>query len=424
MPRRTTRRPLPAGRSLLAISMTLLIATAWGCRSQERSSPEAAAPTAEVAATPAAPVCPDVASAADPVKYSFVILGCNRVDRHDTEGLPSTANVAQLDRIYEEIGALPRLPDMIFFTGDLVLGLKDKNDEAPNLSDPLEFELEHWLKIYDSSPLAGKPIQLVAMMGNHESLEFSSAANGEVPNPAAEATWLEVMNKHPDTSTLEDYSPCEPGDDPVCSANELNYSFRFQGDHFVVLNTDPLNPDDHSQYIATVPTTWLAKDIGAARQDPDVEHVFAFGHKPASTSDDYSLGEHEAMRNELWKALNGSPDKNGYYLVAHVHAYERELFTSTPDTNGDTYTGWEVIGGNAGSPLGWTQREISPDAFTPGFSPPAWKQHFGFTVVTVTKSEKVYVQHHGWVLGDDYLKTDPKEQPTQCWDSADVTVSG
>ena len=404
----------------MAISLALLLGTTYGCEmSEEHGSTGAEQAPGKMATTaPSANACPDV-GVNDPVKYSFVILGCNRVDRKDTTGLPSTANAEQLNRIYDEIAALPRQPEMIFFTGDLVLGLKDTNNEAPpNTADPLEFELDHWVSLYKGSAIADKPIQLVAMMGNHEALQYENGS--EVPNPDAEATWLKVMNEYPDTTGLQDYEPCLSADDPVCSDNKLNYSFSFKGDHFVVLNTDPY-PN-----IATVPTDWLAENIGSARQDPNVEHVFAFGHKPASTSDDFSLGEHPSMRDEFWKALNGSADKNGYYLAAHVHAYERQLYTTPPDPDGGTYTGWEVVAGNAGSPLGWTQREIAPDSFTPGFSPPTWEQHFGYTVVTVTSSEKVYVQSHGWKAGQDqeYLVTDPKTQPTQCWDSADITSSG
>src|ERR1700738_4176399 len=54
--------------------------------------------------------------------YSFAVIGCNRVDKADTAGNVSTANLEQLTRTFADIAALSPRPNLVFFAGDLVLG--------------------------------------------------------------------------------------------------------------------------------------------------------------------------------------------------------------------------------------------------------------------------------------------------------------
>ncbi len=65
------------------------------------------------------------------VDYSFVTVGCNRVDYTDTTATAgtefstgkSTANVYQLNRLFTEVSQLVPLPKFIFLTGDMVMVL-------------------------------------------------------------------------------------------------------------------------------------------------------------------------------------------------------------------------------------------------------------------------------------------------------------
>ena len=54
----------------------------------------------------------------DPVVYSFVVVGCNRIDKEDVDlsKNPSTANVVQLNRTFADVAALTPKPNFFFKT--------------------------------------------------------------------------------------------------------------------------------------------------------------------------------------------------------------------------------------------------------------------------------------------------------------------
>lgn len=55
----------------------------------------------------------------DQTAYSFAVLGCNRVSATEVaSALPSTANLAQLERSFAEIAAAQPPPQIVFFTGE------------------------------------------------------------------------------------------------------------------------------------------------------------------------------------------------------------------------------------------------------------------------------------------------------------------
>jgi hypothetical protein len=91
----------------------------------------------------------DVAANTRPVRVvmSFVVIGCNRVMLSDVSGdNPSTANLAQLERSFDEIAKLRPHPNLVFFTGDMVMGL--------NLDlNVLRNQLESWVDEYRSMHL-------------------------------------------------------------------------------------------------------------------------------------------------------------------------------------------------------------------------------------------------------------------------------
>ncbi|HAP61972.1 MAG TPA: hypothetical protein DCR93_21555, partial [Cytophagales bacterium] len=109
----------------------------------------------------------------DEVVLSFAFLGCNRVsygDRNnDSATNITTANLAQLKRIFEELSAMERKPELFFFLGDLVEG--EKFDVT------LERQLPAWFAQYNDpgfSPISQSGIELVAVPGNHEMLYYDS----------------------------------------------------------------------------------------------------------------------------------------------------------------------------------------------------------------------------------------------------------
>ena len=139
-----------------------------------------------VAAAGAAAVsCSDSTTgpAIDPngVAYSFVVVGCNRLAAPETLGVVSTANVQQLNRDFADIAAMSPKPNFLFFAGDMVFGYT-------NDSTALDRELKGWIALYQASPLASSGVELVTVPGNHETDNLAKVAV-----PAAERVWLRDM---------------------------------------------------------------------------------------------------------------------------------------------------------------------------------------------------------------------------------------
>lgn len=327
-----------------------------------------------------------------PQPYSFAFLGCNRVAQGDiTPADPSTANLPQLERSFDEIAATRPAPEVVFFTGDLVYGLD------PDLS-VLRSQLEAWVRVYRASALGRNPrIRLVALPGNHESLQGSGS--DETSNPGAEQVWLDVMSPF----IAGDNGPGRGGPDQLeTDQSRLTYSFDLHDTHFVVLNTDPFGAP------ATVPLYWIAGDVGAARQNASVRHIIALGHKPAFTPpiahESDSLDTYPEMRDVFWDLLNGADA--AAYLVAHAHVYYRSQPSST--TEPSVVGTWQVVAGNAGSP-------VDSDWAASGAVP-----FYGYSIVTVTPGGALELKTYGRNFDQaDYLAPSPPEQyPTTVRDQA------
>jgi len=331
------------------------------------------------------------------VAYSFAVLGCNRVNGSDvTPQNPSTANLAQLERSFAEIAALQPTPSLVFFTGDLVYGL------TPDL-DVLRGELEAWVQVYRASPLGQNPaIRLVALPGNHESLQSQPDHQPEVSNPGAEQVWLDVMAPF----IAGDNGPPAGGPDHLqTDQSRLTYSFNFRDSHFVVLNTDPCGAP------ASVPVNWLTNDLVAARQNGSIAQLFVLGHKPAFTppdaTPDDSLDSQPDLRNVFWDALNNYD--TAAYLTAHAHVYNRSR-PETPTQPGIART-WQVVAGNGGSAVDpmWAQSGVTP--------------YYGYAVVSITTDGLALLTGYGRDFDQsNYLAPSPPQQyPTTVRDSADIT---
>jgi len=197
----------------------------------------------------------------DSLVFSFVTVGCNREDKKDMDSSnPSTANVAQLTRTFEEVASLNPRPDYFFFTGDMIFGYA-KDDTAK-----LDKEMKAWRKLYESSPLAKTNTKFVAIPGNHELL-YSKKAGGA--SLLAEKAWARVMMPYIAGSN----GPKPGGKDSVnTDESRLTYSFDYKGGHFVILNTDEVGLETE------VNNYWIADDISKARASGSKKHICVFTH--------------------------------------------------------------------------------------------------------------------------------------------------
>ena len=292
--------------------------------------------------------------------YKFIVSGCNRVDPADTLGNPSTANVYQLNRMFQEVSQMNPLPKYLFFAGDMVLGY-----EKDTLK--LEKQLTNWLSLYKASPLFNTSVQLVAIQGNHETQD---KAAGKVSFVAAERTFIRVMGKY----IIGSNGPVATGliagtDSLITDQSKLTYSFDFNNDHFVIVNTDPVGRDGKASY------KWIANDIKNARLK-GARHIFGIGHKPAytghfkTTAD--GLENNLVQRDSFW--TNMEKYQADAYFSAHIHASD-----SIQPHSSKT---WQIIAGNGGS-LVEPLFASAPNAY------------FGYVVVNVWSNDSVDVKNMG-----------------------------
>lgn len=315
------------------------------------------------------------------VAYSFVVMGCNRVAATESLGVASTANVQELNRDFSDIAALNPKPNFLFFAGDLVFGYT-------NDSTALDRELKGWISLYQASPLATSGVELVTLPGNHETDNLSKVAYAP-----GERTWLRDMGAY---ITRGGNGPGAGGPDSLATdQSKLSYSFDFKDAHFVTLNTDPVGKDWH------VPDHWVATDLAAARSR-GVKHIFVIGHKPAypyPTTPTDGLVEDQPARDAFWTSLVNNQVEAMF--SAHNHMYYRSQPT------GHT---WMVIAGNGGTPIDAT---ADPTIVPTG-------TYFGFTLVTVTNSGRVFSKSYGRDVPAAGYATAPTT-PTTMRDSVEIT---
>jgi len=333
--------------------------------------------------------------------FSFVVMGCNRVDPTDPllpagTDLPSTANLAQLDRTFAEVAKLDPLPDYFFFAGDLVMGYTDDNHE-------LNSELQAWVDHYRASPLYGTKVRMVALPGNHETQSAS-----KISTLLAEQTWLNLMDEFIVGANGEQANDSAL-DNLQTDQSKLSYSFDHNGSHFVVLNTDPVGAD------WTVPVKWVQEDAMAARA-AGAKHIFAIGHKPAYgwpgavtdsllgkgfTGGGHNAAYYQSMRDQFWNILEANHAEAMF--SAHNHLWYKQRPNKT----------WQITAGNGGSPLETTV--VNGAAGIPAY--------FGFTLVNVKDSGSVTVSSYGRdVPTAGYWAPAPESlYPTTVRDFQDIT---
>jgi hypothetical protein len=322
---------------------------------------------------------------AQTLDYSFVTVGCNRVDDVDsTMNKPSTANVYQLNRLFTEVSNMSPLPDYLFFTGDLVIGYKTDTVRLAN-------KLKGWIALYKASALYGKATKLVAIPGNHE---MQDKAAGKLAFVAAERTFVREMAEFIQGSNGPVATGLVLGTDSLTTdQSKLTYSFDYKGSHFVILNTDPVGRDSR------VPNNWISNDIAAAHTN-GAKHIFVFGHKPAYASilkPKDGLVVYPSQRNVFWNILEANHSEAMF--AAHNHLWEKQQPHS-----GKT---WQIIAGNGGSSL--ESGTVHP--------------YFGYTLVNVYVEGNVTVESFGRDLNAKNYSYAADNNPTTLRESVDITHS-
>ena len=314
----------------------------------------------------------------DSLIYSFVTVGCNRIDKDDiSEDNPSTTNLEEIKKTFEEVANMKPLPDYFFFTGDLVYGYP-KFDTTK-----LSRELTGWRQVYENSPLAKTGIKMVALPGNHEMLISKKTSTGI----AEENIWTRIMAPYIAGSN----GPKRGGKDSLdADESRLDYSFDFKGSHFIMLNTDAMGQECKG------PVYWIDDDM-TSEQAKKPQHIFVFSHIPAYGAPEMN-GPGEQLQNDstFWDVLE--KHHVDAMFSAHNHVYCRLL----PHKGKTTM----LMAGNGGSPL----NEHCTEA----------QKFYGYTLVKVYKSGKVLSYSYGRpVPKAGYMA--PVDAPTVCKDSANIS---
>lgn len=323
----------------------------------------------------------------DPIAISIAFIGCNRIAYKDRkESNASKANVPALKRIFEELTAMDRQPDLLFFLGDMVLGESD--------TAAMNTQLAAWVAQYKDpsfSGIASTDIELVAVTGNHEMLFYDVKSKGEYPLAGATEVWLRYM-----TEFMPDDRDKVPYDTLI---NGATFSFIRDSVAFVVMNTDTYNaPEPGEQFgkEGLVPADWINQKIKEYASSEAVKHVFTVGHRPY-----YVDGAYDTLHGgfpdgpKVWPSM--VKNKVVAMLTAHQHKYQRWQ----PEGEG-TY---EVIAGHGGT--------YSGDS-TPLF--------YGYSLVNVYENERIELITKGWDLPDPTWSSAP-QNPTTTRDSTTLTWS-
>jgi len=333
----------------------------------------------------------ELKASADEVLYSFAFVGCNRVDRGDQQNTEATnassANVAVLKKIFSDVLAEERKPELFFFLGDLVY--------AESTTELLNSQLDAWVKQYKDpafSEMVNSGIEMVAIPGNHEMLSWAKHPDqpdhDEWPLKGATELWMKYMAEY----MPSDREKVTGADAEV---NQMTFAFTRANVGFVCMNTDTYNPPTKENPYGLegmVPTDWIVAKVQEYQSNPDIDHVFVLGHKPYYVSCQPETG-HTGLPEgpELWPKFNES--EVVAMLSAHVHDYQR----MQPGDEG-TY---QVISGNGGS--------SGPAPF------------FGYTTINIMSDGSVELVAKGFDQETPYYKVSPdavstvRDQTTLTW---------
>jgi len=302
--------------------------------------------------------------------FSFVYVGCNRVDRHHEALYASTANVPQLEQTLSDISGLSHQPGLFVFTGDLVLNLKGDRGAT------LKKQLNRWASLYFDSPLGRmkNTIPFVPITGNHESDVYSGTYDYEYPDAANANVWLEWMERNgfdrfagngPDEAWMKRDALAENNN------QKLTYSFNLRGVHFIVLNTDTVTTVRSDEHPALSTNGWIAyhwiqNDLKSAEADDSISRIVVLGHKPlkSQNSNTNIINTKRHPFSDRLIQLFADSSKFVGYFCAHSHEWNYQ-FLRPAKGSGKVL---QVVAGNGGSQLN-------------GNWQPDGGRYFGFTEV-------------------------------------------
>ena len=158
-------------------------------------------------------------------EVTFAFMG----DLHYNLNSPQTTD-SLVQAVKAEINTLETQPEFLIQTGDFFHSGKDVNIE-----DEAELAFDHF------SSIIGIPYYI--SKGNHDSkVHYEKNA-------------LPLFTKELEKDVRKSY-----------------YSFDKGNSHFIMLDCTEKNLDEM--------LLWLEKDLGSAKSDPEIEHIFAAGHYP------------------------------------------------------------------------------------------------------------------------------------------------
>jgi hypothetical protein len=329
---------------------------------------------------------PAIQVSKDSILFSFVFVGCNRLDHKDVAKQQpydgSTANRAVLKWIFDQVMQLPHKPEQFFFLGDIVLGETD--------TTTLDGQLKAWVNLYQDkgfSNFQNSGIEFIAIPGNHEML-YAGQHHKEWPLNGATDVWMKSMGG---------FMPKDRDQVPDKSGNSrMTFAFKRHNVGFIVMNTDTYNEptaQNPNGLEGIVDTQWIVDKVKQYRADKSIEHIFVLGHKPCYVDNQLETG-HDGLPEGpiLWPVLTQS--HVCAMLSAHVHDYQR----MQPGNTG-TY---QIIAGNGGS--------SGQAAF------------YGFTLINVLKNGNIELKSIGFDKGNPYY-TVPANAEAVVQDSSILTWS-
>jgi 3',5'-cyclic AMP phosphodiesterase CpdA len=209
------------------------------------------------------------------VPFSFVVVGDSR------NGIEQHRRVVQ--RMSQEV------PDFVLGTGDMV-------DEG--------FRQEQWQQFFDVESEMLRDNVYFPALGNHDRQGRGRTAD----------------------SYRAFFSVPENGGD-----SERYYAFTYASARFLVLDSNAYS------FALTDQTSWIERELIAARQDPSIHHIFVVMHHPP-----FSISLHGGATDlrERWTPLFEQYNVSAVFS-GHDHVYERA------DHNGVRY----FVSGGGGAPL-------------------------------------------------------------------------
>jgi hypothetical protein len=308
----------------------------------------------------------------------IVWLGCNRLEKKDWEKEkstnPSSANIVQLTQTLRDIDNLSPRPQVVFITGDMVMGYADDQGET------LRKQLEAWTEIIKSSSLY-KHTKIIAIAGNHE----LNTKVGDVrkPNRFTTKVWNDWVRQSGFFLGVTPGPKAEesPEDELVDDQTSLNGTLRIGNSEFILLNTDVTNKrqTETNQLVGAVPTHWFQHKLDSAEKDPSVHHVFALGHRNLISDNKDEATVEPQSAGSIINSISKSKKFVGY-LCSHWHLWDLRNIVGTK---------WQAVEGRGGSKLEdyWQPSE--------GLS-------FGFSMLEISGSKVSLMKYSRPVPKDKY----------------------